>query len=198
MQRVTVLIPVKALALGKSRLSGALSPEHRVRLTEDVLRRLIHLLHGERRINGIAVVSRDPQLRSWLRGRRVRLLHESGEGLNAALREARAQLPGAAALLVLPSDLAALSAQDVSAMLDAAAFPDGRSVVIAPDRHGSGTNALLVRPPGLIDFHFGPDSAALHAAAARAAGVEPVVYRSDSIALDLDSPEDYELYSGQW
>lgn len=193
-----MLIPVKALAFGKSRLSGALSPEHRVRLTEDVLRRLIHLLRGERRIEGITVVSRDPQVRIWLRGRRVRLLHESGEGLNAALREAREQLPGVAALLVLPSDLAALSAQDVSAMLDAAAAPDGRCVVIAPDRHGSGTNALLLRPPGLIDFQFGPDSASLHAAAARAAGVEPVVYRSDSIALDLDSPEDYELYSGQW
>ena len=107
MQRVTVLIPVKTLALGKSRLSGALSPEHRVRLTEDVLRRLIHLLHGERRVDAIAVVSRDPHVRSWLRGRRVRLLRESGEGLNAALREARAQLPGIAALLVLPSDLAA-------------------------------------------------------------------------------------------
>jgi 2-phospho-L-lactate/phosphoenolpyruvate guanylyltransferase len=193
-----VVIPVKTLALGKSRLSVALSPEHRVRLTEDVLRRLIHLLRGERRVDAIAVVSRDPQLRLWLRGRRVRLLRESGEGLNAALSEARAQLPGVAALLVLPSDLAALSAHDVAAMLDAAASPDGPCVVIAPDRHGAGTNALLVRPPGLIDFQFGPDSAARHAAAARAAGVEPVVYRSDSIALDLDSPEDYELYSGQW
>lgn len=193
-----MLIPVKTLALGKSRLSGALSPEHRVRLTEDILRRLFHLLRGERRVDAIAVVSRDPQLRAWLRGRRVRLLPESGNGLNAALSEARAQLPGAAALLVLPSDLAALSVHDVDAILNAGASPGGRCVVIAPDRHGTGTNALLVRPPGLIDFQFGPDSAALHASAARAAGVEPVVYRSESIALDLDSPEDYELYSGQW
>jgi 2-phospho-L-lactate guanylyltransferase len=65
-------------------------------------------------------------------------------------------------------------------------------VVVAPCRHGTGTNALLVCPPGLIPFAFGPDSFAAHCAAARAAGVEPVIYRSAAIALDLDTPEDLE------
>jgi 2-phospho-L-lactate guanylyltransferase len=52
---------------------------------------------------------------------------------------------------------------------------------------------LLVRPPGLIPFAFGPDSFAAHCAAARAAGVQPVVHRSPTIALDLDTPEDWEI-----
>jgi 2-phospho-L-lactate guanylyltransferase len=67
------------------------------------------------------------------------------------------------------------------------------TVVIAPCRHGTGTNALLILPPGLIPFAFGPDSFAAHCAAARAAGVEPVIYRSATIALDLDTPEDLEI-----
>jgi 2-phospho-L-lactate guanylyltransferase len=70
------------------------------------------------------------------------------------------------------------------------------TVVVAPCRHGTGTNALLVHPLDLIPFAFGPDSFAAHCAAARAAGVEPVVYRSDTIALDLDTPED--LVVGGW
>jgi 2-phospho-L-lactate guanylyltransferase len=66
------------------------------------------------------------------------------------------------------------------------------TVVVAPCRHGTGTNALLIHPPGLIPFAFGPDSFAAHCAAVRAAGVEPVVYRSPTVALDLDTPEDLE------
>ena len=65
-------------------------------------------------------------------------------------------------------------------------------VVVAPCHHGTGTNALLICPPGLISFAFGPDSFAAHCAAARAAGVEPVIYRSATVALDLDTPEDLE------
>jgi 2-phospho-L-lactate guanylyltransferase (CobY/MobA/RfbA family) len=53
-----------------------------------------------------------------------------------------------------------------------------------------------MRPPNLIPFLFGPDSFAAHCAAARAAGVEPLIYRADSIAFDLDTPEDWELGIG--
>jgi 2-phospho-L-lactate guanylyltransferase len=70
------------------------------------------------------------------------------------------------------------------------------TVVVAPCHHGTGTNALLVCPPGLIPFAFGPDSFAAHCAATRAAGVEPVIYRSATVALDLDTPEDLEI--GDW
>jgi 2-phospho-L-lactate guanylyltransferase (CobY/MobA/RfbA family) len=55
-----------------------------------------------------------------------------------------------------------------------------------------------MRPPGLIPFAFGPDSFAAHCAAARAAGVEPAVYRADTLAFDLDTPEDWELGIRNW
>jgi 2-phospho-L-lactate guanylyltransferase (CobY/MobA/RfbA family) len=85
------------------------------------------------------------------------------------------------------------SAPEPSGEREHRARDEGRpTVVVAPCRHGTGTNALLIYPPGLIPFAFGPDSFAAHCAAARAAGVEPIIYRSDTIALDLDTPEDLE------
>ncbi len=200
---VTALIPVKTLASGKSRLSGHLTPGQRVALTEDTLRRLLHILRANPRIEKIAVVTRDAAVIQWLRGRGVSLLPEaddsrdSRDGLNTALRGARAALPGARALLVLPADLVAVTAHDIAAMI-ALADSDAPCVVIAPDRLDHGTNALLLRPPGAIDFAFGERSAARHADAASHAGATVRWYRSDSIALDLDAPEDYEIYTSQW
>jgi 2-phospho-L-lactate guanylyltransferase len=67
-------------------------------------------------------------------------------------------------------------------------------VVIAPCHHSTGTNALFLRPADLIPFAFGPDSFAAHCASARAIGVEPTVYRTQSLAFDLDTPADWREY----
>lgn len=195
--RVTALIPVKALQRGKSRLSDQLDLANRIQLTHDSLRRVVHVLHSVPRVERIVVISRDEQVAEWARDWHAVHLREQHLGLNAALREARAQFAHAQAILVVPSDLAAVSAVDISAMV-AAAANDRPCVVIAPDRHGQGTNALLLRPPNVIDFDFGAGSAQRHAARARDRDVEPIWYRSDSISLDLDSPEDLDLYWDQW
>ena len=46
----------------------------------------------------------------------------------------------------------------------------GRRVTIVPDRHGTGTNALLLSPPDAIAPAFGPDSCARHVDRARRPG----------------------------
>jgi len=195
---VTALIPVKSLVHSKSRLSGQLDPARRIQLTHDSLRHVVHTLRSVPRIGDIVIISRDRQVAAWAAHWHVAHMRERRRGLNAALHEARTQYAGAAAILILPSDLVALSATDVCAMLEAARRAGDRCVVIAPDRHGRGTNALLLRPPGLIDFEFGRNSAARHAQRALAQGVQPIWFRSDSICLDLDSPDDLELYLNQW
>jgi len=194
---VTALIPVKPLANVKSRLSSRLDLSRRIALTHDSLRHVIHALKAVPQVNPIVIISRDPQVADWAREWGVAHLRERGRSLNAALREARAQYAHAPAILVIPSDLVALSAADVRGMLALAADSD-RCVVIAPDRHGQGTNALLLRPPDVIDFQFGPRSAEMHMRRALDAGVQPRWFRSDSICLDLDSPEDLALYLDQW
>jgi 2-phospho-L-lactate guanylyltransferase len=65
-------------------------------------------------------------------------------------------------------------------------------VAIVPDRHGRGTNALLIAPPAAIDVCFGGDSALAHQAAARAIGATLVVL-GGPLALDLDTPDDLLL-----
>lgn len=194
---VTAFIPVKSLALVKSRLSGKLDLNNRIQLTHESLRRIVHVLQTVPRIEQIVIISRDPQVAEWAEWWQVSLFREERAGLNEALRDARAATSSAQAILVLPSDLVALSDTDVNGILDAAnrASP---CVVIAPDRHDLGTNALLLCPPDVIDFRFGVDSAQQHAQLARDAGVAPVFYRSDSISLDLDSPDDFALYWDQW
>jgi 2-phospho-L-lactate guanylyltransferase len=195
---VTAFIPVKSLVRGKSRLSGRLDLMRRTQLTHDSLRHVVHTLRSVPRIGDIVIISRDLQVAEWAARWHVAHMRERRRGLNAALHEARTRYAGAAAILILPSDLVALSATDVRAMLEAGHRAGDRCVVIAPDRHGRGTNALLLRPPGLIDFEFGRNSAARHAQRALAQGVQPIWFRSDSICLDLDSPDDLELYLDQW
>jgi 2-phospho-L-lactate guanylyltransferase len=192
--RATAFIPVKPLTKVKSRLSGCLDLSRRIQLTYDSLKHVVHILKAVPHIDPIVIISRDPQVMGWADDWGVAHLRERGHSLNAALREARAQYMQATAILIVPSDLVALSTADVKGLLSQAARSGERCVVIAPDRHGSGTNALLLRPPDVIEFGFGPHSAARHARRALAAGVQPIWFRSDSIGLDLDSPDDLELY----
>jgi len=196
--RVAAFIPVKSLTKVKTRLSSRLDLQRRIQLTHDSLRHIVHALKAVPQIDPIVIISRDPQVKGWADNWGVAHLRERGRSLNAALREARTQYAQAPAILIVPSDLVALSTADVQGLLGQAASSGERCVVIAPDRHGCGTNALLLRPPDVIEFEFGPHSAARHARRALAAGVQPIWFRSDSICLDLDSPDDLELYLDQW
>jgi 2-phospho-L-lactate guanylyltransferase len=71
------------------------------------------------------------------------------------------------------------------------------AVVIAPCRREEGTNALLLRPPDFIEVAFGPGSFKEHQRLAQVRGLNPLIYRSPSLALDLDWPEDLVFYQGK-
>lgn len=192
MGSLVAVIPVKPLARAKTRLAGALSPDARSALMRESLRRAIGALRASDAVARVIVVTRDPTVAGWAREWGAEVLRERRTGLNAALRDARDAISGADAMLVISGDVALLEPADVAALAALAERPP--AVVIAPDRHDRGTNALLLAPPDIIDVAFGLDSAARHAARARAAGVEPAMYRSDTIGLDLDDPEDLVLY----
>ena len=68
-------------------------------------------------------------------------------------------------------------------------------VAIVPDRHGTGTNALVLAPPGAIRPAFGEGSCVRHVAAAREAGVPYAVEETPSLALDLDTPADIVAFT---
>ena len=77
--------------------------------------------------------------------------------------------------------------RDIDRLLTAVPDP---FVGVVPDRHGTGTNGLLLRPPDAIRPAFGEESCERHVAAARGAGIPHAVERLDSLALDLDTPAD--------
>ena len=193
---VFCLIPAKPHTEAKSRLDPLLTAAQRIELSRRLLRRTVQLAHEV--VGRVIVVSRDPALLSEVEALGAWGLLETSPGLNPALTQAArfALGRGAGGLLVLPNDLPLLTASDLEEILALAATPP--ALVIAPCRHGTGTNALLLRPPDIIPFAFGSDSFAAHSAAARAAGIEPLVYRAETIALDLDTPEDWRFGIRRW
>lgn len=188
------VVPVKPLDQAKSRLAGALAPEERASLVQSLLERTLGILRQVPAITEILVVTADPGVAAWASRAGSRVLCEDREPdlnreLASATRLAQAQL--AEAVLIVHADLPRVTVADIEAMAaSAAAAP---IVVLAPDRHGRGTNALLCAPPGLIEYRFGPDSFARHCAEAQAAGASLEICTGPGLALDLDLPEDLEL-----
>lgn len=131
------------------------------------------------------VVSRSPEILQSAQDAGATAIREEGFDLNAALHQAALQSPGAEPVLTLSCDLPYLTREDLIAMLNA-----GRSheIVAATDREGRGTNALLLRSPGLIPYRYGPDSLAAHAAEARDRGMTFAPFTSPGLARDIDTP----------
>ncbi|WP_299028840.1 2-phospho-L-lactate guanylyltransferase [uncultured Thermanaerothrix sp.] len=187
------IVPVKPIYQGKSRLATVLSQHERVLLNQMLYMHLLQVLQEVRTIDEILVVSRDSSILAAARQYRARTLQEDGRtGLNLALRRATAmaEIYAASEVLILPVDLPLITAEDVQTILRVAPFE--RGIVIVPDRHRHGTNALLVRPPGALDYQFGSNSYEAHCRQARQKGLEVRTLDLPSVAFDLDWPEDLE------
>ncbi len=185
------VVPIKPLRRSKSRLAEVLSREERASLSEEMLIHTLQILEQVPEIERTLVVSRDSQALSLARRHGARTVTERGTpDLNRALVRATlvAKTYGAAGVLVLPADLPLIQIEDVQALIERAQDPP--VMVIVPDRHRSGTNALLTSPPGLIEYDFGPDSFDRHVARAQAAGARLEICEIASVGLDLDLPED--------
>jgi len=188
--RVFGLLPFRGLDDPKSRLGAVLSIEERADLALDLLRRAVEaMLAGG--IERLAVITLDARLASAGLHPRAEVIVQHGRGLNAAVREGQswAMLGGAGGLLTVLPDLPLISADDIRALL-AAATPEG--AVIAPDRHGLGTNALLLAPPDAIPPSFGIDSAPRHRLALALADIPVTDIQRPGTHLDLDTPDDLE------
>ncbi len=188
------IVPVKPLRRGKSRLAGILTEDERTDLNRALLQHTLQILSDLKEVDEVLVVSRDPQVLTIARNYGARTVREDGQPeLNTALKRATviAQVYATRGVLVLPADLPLISREDALALVERATDPP--VVVIAPDRHGKGTNALLIAPAGLIEYDFGENSFHRHCALVKKAGARLEVVNLTSLGLDLDSPEDYEM-----
>jgi 2-phospho-L-lactate guanylyltransferase len=182
------------LRRGKSRLSGTLSEDERTELNRTLLEHTLTTLSELKEVEQVLVVSRDPHALKIAHNHGARTVREDGQPhLNTALTRASviAQVYATRGVLVLPADLPLISREDILTLIDKAIRPP--VVVIAPDRRGKGTNALLISPAGLIEFDFGEGSFARHCERAKKAGARLEIVELPTLGLDLDLPEDLEL-----
>jgi 2-phospho-L-lactate/phosphoenolpyruvate guanylyltransferase len=193
--RIAAIVPVAPLEAAKSRLGGALDAEERLDLAERLLARTVATALEVGRLADVLVVSPDRDVLERAATLGARTLRQRSHGLNAGLREARDDVVagGAEALVVLPIDLPFVTAAELTSALDPVTGT-GRDNVVAlvPDRHGSGTNVLVLRPPTVIDFCFGPESRRAHREAALAGGAT-YVELDGPLTFDLDTPADLVL-----
>ncbi len=189
--RVWAVVPVKDLSEAKQRLSPVLSPQERRGLFSAMLRDVLCALTAVRRLDGVLIVTGDPDAAKLAGNFQAEILEETHNlGHSAAVKAAADLLARrrAASMLTLPADVPLVSARELSKLL--AAHGPAPAVTVAPSRDERGTNALICSPPDVISFCFGENSFASHLAAARRLGVVPRMRRLPGLALDIDAPPD--------
>lgn len=188
--RVCLVLPIRSLREGKTRLASVLDAQARESLIVGMLH---HVLQQAARFPGLQytlVVSPCADARAYATRFGARALEEAIPNLNRALTQAHreARATGAEQLMVVPCDLPLVSEEDLRQL----AIAYERTVAIAPDSHGTGTNGLCVPAAASFDFAFGPESFVRHGEAVRRLGFEVQIVRRAGLAFDLDTPDDLQ------
>jgi len=185
-----IIVPHRGLEAAKTRLAPSLSPEERVMLASQLLQRVLKVTRQV--CDDVVVISPSRALAEIVEPSGARLIVQRGMGLNEGLEQARfdALVDDIETLVVLHGDLPNLQAGDVETLVAALPNGDAPAVAIAPDRAGTGTNGLVLRPPGVIRFCFGVGSFAKHLDEVARAEVPLVAVNRAGLSFDLDTPED--------
>jgi 2-phospho-L-lactate guanylyltransferase len=187
---VVAILPIKTFADAKQRLAVELSPGPRRALAEAMFSDVLIALRRARSIDNIVVVSADHGAQRIAGGHGAEVLEDATPGHSAAavVGIVHALETNIERVLLVPGDCPLLDPKELDALV-ARPVP-ARSALIVPDRHGTGTNALLLTPPAALKPAFGPDSCRRHVEAAQAEGSTPEVVDVPSLALDVDTPDD--------
>jgi len=188
--KATAIVPVKRFHEAKRRLAPGIDDERRAALAAAMLEDVLEAIAAARGIDRTIVVSGDPVAQDIAAAASAEVVPDpADEGhVEAALAGiARSEVEGAGCVVLLAGDCPLLEPRELDRLLTG--LPDPY-VAIVPDRHGEGTNALVLTPPTAIRPAFGEGSLARHVVAAREAGIPFAVEELPSLALDLDTPAD--------
>ncbi len=192
--RTAAVLPVKSFARAKQRLGESVDDSLRLALAGAMVADVLLALSEAQEIELTIVVSREQAVADAARSRGavvVEDLAESGQSAAVTLGVQRALADGIERVLCIPGDCPALDPLELDALL-ASGTGSRAEVVIVPDRHGAGTNGLLLAPPDAIAPSFGPDSCERHRSLAREAGVACRLERPLSLLLDIDTGADLD------
>jgi 2-phospho-L-lactate guanylyltransferase len=188
--KATAVLPVKRFSEAKRRLSAGIDDEQRLALVAAMLGDVLEAASSARMIERVVVVSDEPGAAGPAAEVGAELIPDTPDAGHSEATLAgieRAVGLGAECVVLLPGDCPLLDPRELDRLLTG--VPESY-VAIVPDRHGTGTNALVLSPPGAIRPSFGEGSRERHVAAARAAGVPFAVEELPSLGLDLDTPAD--------
>ena len=198
MKGVVAVIPIRSLTTGKLRLAGAITADDRQAMIVRMLERVVAAARGAEALDAVAVVSPDPEALALAIRLGVEAIAQPADrpGLDAAIDLGRewALTRGATALLALFGDLPLITPDDVRNLVRRDA-----PVVIAPDRHDQGTNALLLRLGAAgreFRFQYGTGSKQRHVDEAHRLHLEVATAVAMGTAFDLDTPDDLATLEG--
>jgi 2-phospho-L-lactate guanylyltransferase len=188
--KATAILPVKRFEGAKRRLAAGMDDERLRAVVAAMLGDVLEAIGEARQVERTIMVSGDPEaqeLAAEVGADVVPDPSDAGHSEAALAGIAKAEVEGASCVVLLPGDCPLLDPRELDRLLTAV---PSEYVAIVPDRHGEGTNALVLSPPGAIHPAFGEGSRARHEAAAREAGIAFAVEEPASLALDLDTPAD--------
>jgi 2-phospho-L-lactate guanylyltransferase len=191
--RTAAILPVKRFSNAKQRLGASVADPLRRDLVRAMVGDVLSALGSCASIELTIVVTNEKPVAAAARDRGVIVVAdtaEEGQSAAVALGISRAQAEGAERVLCIPGDCPALDPVEVEALLGEPEAAASASLVIIPDRHGTGTNGLLIAPPHAISPSFGPGSCARHRELARVAGMSCRIEHPASLLLDIDTGED--------
>jgi 2-phospho-L-lactate guanylyltransferase len=186
--KTLAILPVKSFATAKQRLSGSLGTGARQALARAMFSDVLSSLRRVPGLDDVVVVTADRVAEAASTADGVRVLPDTvqaGQSEAALIGVRHALAEGYDRVLLVPGDTPLVQPGDLAGLLAVT-----HAVAIVPDRHGTGTNALMLTPPDVIEPSFGPDSLARHVGAAEDAGVANGVEEILALALDVDTPDD--------
>ena len=190
--RTLAVLPVKTFTAAKGRLADRLGAGGRAELAEAMLGDVLDALAAAHELDGVAVVTAEPRAAAAALAAGAMVVadrEQAGQSAAAVLGVAHALRDAADRVLLVPGDTPLLCSGDIDDLVRRSTAA-GTGVAIVPDRHGTGTNALLLAPADAIAPSFGPGSCARHLGAAEAAAVSHAVERVAGLEHDVDTPED--------
>jgi 2-phospho-L-lactate guanylyltransferase len=196
MSYIRAFVPLKHPACARQRLLEALTAKQRHSMYFTLARRIITALRDVPMLRDTVIVTSSAEVEIFAGHLGVRVIHQvRDEGINSACEAAIASSSaiGITNALIVAGDLPLVSSESLTALLQGAHLQE-RGVTIVPDRRHLGTNALVCAPADAIRLRFGPNSFAAHLRTAQEHGLEARIFESSELALDIDEPEDLDIW----
>jgi 2-phospho-L-lactate guanylyltransferase len=191
--RVHVIIPFKGVAESKSRLANEISEDLRKRLVIAMLTDVISAVTSSKKVSHLIIVTSDKKIENLVPKNATLLLENKPRGINQAIIEATEYSisMNTEATLIIPADLPLIKPLDINTII--LRGKKEPSVILSSSITG-GTNILYRHPPKIIEPKFGKNSFQVHLEESRKVNIEPKIYSSPRVSLDLDEIEDLKKF----